>query len=51
LAREGLLLRPGSELGLPGYVRVTTGEEQLMERVGMRLAEAVEQELARASQR
>lgn len=24
LARQGILLRPGSELGLPGYVRVTT---------------------------
>jgi histidinol-phosphate aminotransferase len=51
LAREGLLLRPGSELGLPGYVRVTTGEEQLMERVGTRLAEVVQRGLATAPQR
>jgi histidinol-phosphate aminotransferase len=51
LAREGLLLRPGSELGLPGYVRVTTGDEQMMERVGMRIAEVVQQELATAPQR
>ncbi|HLY47782.1 MAG TPA: histidinol-phosphate transaminase [Solirubrobacteraceae bacterium] len=51
LAREGLLLRPGSELGLPGYVRVTTGDEQLMERVGTRLAEVVQRELATAPQR
>jgi histidinol-phosphate aminotransferase len=33
LAREGLLLRAGSEFGLPGYVRVTIGSEQLMDRV------------------
>jgi histidinol-phosphate aminotransferase len=46
LARQGLLLRPGSELGLPGYVRVTTGEEQLMEQVGSRIAEAVQRERA-----
>src|SRR5579864_4033308 len=38
LAREGLLLRPGTELGLPGYVRVTTAEEGLMEQVGLRIA-------------
>lgn len=44
LAREGMLLRPGSELGLPGYVRVTTGHEELMERVGSRIAEIVELE-------
>jgi histidinol-phosphate aminotransferase len=49
LAREGLLLRPGSELGLPGYARVTTGEEQLMEHVGKRIAEVVEQERQRAT--
>jgi histidinol-phosphate aminotransferase len=48
LAREGLLLRPGSELGLPGYVRVTTGEERLMERVGTRIAEVVGRALSTA---
>jgi histidinol-phosphate aminotransferase len=41
LARDGILVRAGSEFGLPGYVRVTTGEEQLMERVGEQLAAAV----------
>lgn len=41
LARDGLLLRPGGELGLPGYVRVTTGPEVLMTTVGTRLAEIV----------
>ncbi len=41
LARDGILVRAGSEFGLPGYVRVTTGEEQLMDRVGARLADIV----------
>jgi histidinol-phosphate aminotransferase len=39
-ARDGVLVRPGSEFGLPGYVRVTTGEERLMETVGERIAAA-----------
>jgi histidinol-phosphate aminotransferase len=39
LAREGLIVRPGSELGLPGHVRVTTGAEDLMHTVGARIAE------------
>lgn len=42
LARDGILLRPGSELGLPGYVRVTTADDELMERVGERIAEVVQ---------
>jgi histidinol-phosphate aminotransferase len=41
LARDGILVRAGSEFGLPGYVRVTTGEEQLMDQVGQQLAAAV----------
>ncbi len=41
LAREGVLLRPGSEFGLPGFARVTTGGEELMAKVGSRLAEIV----------
>jgi histidinol-phosphate aminotransferase len=41
LAREGWLLRAGSEFGLPGFVRVTIGDEQLMERVGAALVAAV----------
>ena len=40
LAREGWLLRAGSEFGLPGYVRVTIADEQLMQRVGTALAHA-----------
>ena len=42
LAREGILVRPGSEFGLPGFARVTTGDEQLMETVGHRIAAIVE---------
>jgi histidinol-phosphate aminotransferase len=51
LGREGFLLRPGSELGLPGYVRVTTGEERLMEQVGSRIAAAAERERSTAPSR
>jgi histidinol-phosphate aminotransferase len=39
--REGVLVRPGSEFGLPRHIRVTTGEEKLMETVGERIAGAV----------
>jgi len=39
LARDGILVRAGSEFGLSGYVRVTTGEDELMERVGRLLAD------------
>ena len=42
LAREGVLVRIGTEFGLPGWARVTTGEEELMGTVGARLAELVE---------
>jgi histidinol-phosphate aminotransferase len=38
LARQGWLLRAGSEFGLPGYVRVTTAGEALMGDVAARLA-------------
>jgi histidinol-phosphate aminotransferase len=41
LAHEGLLLRAGSEFGLPGYVRVTLGSEELMDRVADSLVRAV----------
>ncbi len=33
LARRGLLVRPGSEFGLPGHARITVGPAELMERV------------------
>ena len=41
LAREGLLLRAGSEFGLGGYVRVTIGPEELMDRVADALVRVV----------
>jgi histidinol-phosphate aminotransferase len=41
LARQGLLVRAGSEFGLSGYVRVTTAQEDMMADVGSRLATAV----------
>ncbi|MFZ0089086.1 MAG: histidinol-phosphate transaminase [Solirubrobacteraceae bacterium] len=41
LARDGVLIRPGSELGLPGFIRVTTGDEELMDAVGARIADAL----------
>jgi histidinol-phosphate aminotransferase len=40
LARRGLLVRPGSEFGLPGHVRVTVGPAELMERAAAELLEA-----------
>ena len=41
LARQGWLLRAGSEFGLPGYVRVTIGSEELMDEVGAAVVGAV----------
>lgn len=41
LAGEGLLVRPGTELGLPGHVRVTIAEGEVMELVAGRLLAAV----------
>jgi histidinol-phosphate aminotransferase len=41
LARDGLLLRPGSEFGLPGFARVTIGPEELMGTVAQRLLEVL----------
>jgi histidinol-phosphate aminotransferase len=40
LARRGLLVRPGSEFGLPGYARITIGPAELMERAAAELLEA-----------
>lgn len=39
LAERGILIRPGSELGLPGYVRITVGPSPLMRRVTAELHE------------
>ena len=41
LARQGWLLRAGSEFGLPGYVRVTIASEELMDEVGAAIVSAV----------
>jgi histidinol-phosphate aminotransferase len=40
LARRGFLVRAGSEFGLTGFVRITTGPTLLMERFAETLAEA-----------
>jgi histidinol-phosphate aminotransferase len=39
LARRGYLVRAGSEFGLPGFVRITTGPVPLMERVAREVAD------------
>jgi histidinol-phosphate aminotransferase len=39
LAARGLLIRPGSDYGLPGYVRITVGPPPLMERVVAELSD------------
>jgi histidinol-phosphate aminotransferase len=38
LARDGLLVRPGTEFGLPGFIRVTTAATNVMDLVAARLA-------------
>ena len=43
LARRGYLVRAGSEFGLAGFVRITTGPVPLMERVAAELAGALSQ--------
>jgi len=40
LARDGILVRAGSEFGLAGHIRVTTGEDELMGEVARRLVDA-----------
>jgi histidinol-phosphate aminotransferase len=37
LARRGILIRAGSEFGLPGYVRITVGPAEQMDRVAAEL--------------
>ena len=51
LVRLGLLIRPGSEFGLEGYVRITVGPPPLMERVAGALADARQALLAREAVR
>ena len=40
LAERGLLIRPGSDYGLPGYARITVGPAPIMERLRAELADA-----------
>jgi histidinol-phosphate aminotransferase len=40
VARRGILLRPGSEFGLPGYARITVAPAPLMERAATELVDA-----------
>jgi len=41
LVRRGLLIRPGSEFGLPGYVRVTVAPAPVMRRAAAEIAAVV----------
>jgi histidinol-phosphate aminotransferase len=43
LLRRGLLVRPGQDFGMPGYIRVTIGPLPLMERLAEAIAEALEE--------
>lgn len=47
LLRRGILIRPGTELGLPGWTRITVGPDPLMDRVVAELP-AARAELGRA---
>jgi histidinol-phosphate aminotransferase len=40
LAERGLLIRPGTDYGLPGYARITVGPRPVMDRVSADLADA-----------
>jgi histidinol-phosphate aminotransferase len=51
LVRLGLLIRPASEFGLDGYVRITVGPPPLMERVARAVADAREELLTREAVR
>ena len=39
--RRGILIRGGSEFGLPGYARVTVAPEVVMRRTAAEIAKAV----------
>jgi histidinol-phosphate aminotransferase len=51
LLRRGLLVRPGSEFGLDGSVRITVGPEPLVERAAAEVAQARAQLLAAGAPR
>ena len=44
LLGRGLLIRPGRDFGMPGYIRVTIGPVSLMERVADAITEVLEQD-------
>jgi histidinol-phosphate aminotransferase len=39
MLRRGILIRPGTDLGMPGWARITVGPEPLMERVAQALTD------------
>jgi histidinol-phosphate/aromatic aminotransferase/cobyric acid decarboxylase-like protein len=39
MVRRGVLIRPGHELGLPGWARITVGPEDVMDRAADALLE------------
>jgi histidinol-phosphate aminotransferase len=39
LVRRGVLIRPGSELGLPGWARITVAPDDVMDRAAAALLE------------
>ena len=41
LLERGVLIRPGSEFGLPGYARITVAPEPVMERVAALLVDSL----------
>jgi histidinol-phosphate aminotransferase len=43
LLRRGLLVRPGQDFGMPGYIRATIGPLPLMQRLAGAIAEALEE--------
>jgi len=50
LLRRGILIRPGAEMGMPGWARITVGPRPLMELVAEALP-AVRAELAAGAAR
>jgi histidinol-phosphate aminotransferase len=40
LVRRGILIRPGSELGLPGWARITVAPREVMDRAAAALLDA-----------
>jgi histidinol-phosphate aminotransferase len=45
LLSRGLLIRPGRDFGMPGYIRVTIGPVSLMERLADAIADVLERDV------